>query len=154
MRNGEELPVDQSGNGERLRTLTFDFADAAMLYHAASIAASTIMMCGGGKAQARMLHYRAKFLEACPPGYQHFKHEEDIANIAIAMLDADKCTFQRIRKSYRDQTYDVAVQIGEKKWSSNLGIEHAETNEMLNCLKAIAPMNCEIEELEDKWDKW
>ena len=54
MRDKSEHPIDETGNGERLRTLTFDIADAAMLMSAAMIGGNSIMMCGRGKAEQRM----------------------------------------------------------------------------------------------------
>lgn len=54
----EELPIDTAGNGQRMRTMTFDIADAAMLYSAMQIGANTVMMCGSGPATERMLYYK------------------------------------------------------------------------------------------------
>jgi len=149
MRDMSELPIDESGNGERLRTLTYDFADAAILWSAAMIGANTILMCSGGKAENRMRYYQQKFREACPPGFEHFNREEDIANIAIMMMDADKCTFQRIKRWSSDKDAAVEITIGEKKWN-NWSKPLKECEEMLTCLRAICPMTCEIEVLDDK----
>jgi hypothetical protein len=149
MRDMSELPIDESGNGERLRTLTFDFADAAMLYHAAMIGGNTVLMCGGGKAENRMRYYQNKFREACPPGFEHFKREEDIAVIAIAMMDAERCTFQKIKRWPDDKEAKVEIAIGDRKWG-NWGLTLEQCDEMLSCLKAICPMSCEIEVLEDQ----
>lgn len=152
MRDMSELPVDESGNGERLRTLTYDFADAAMLFAMARLGAATIMMCGSGKAENRMRHYQQKFREACPPGFEHFKREEDIANIAIAMMDAEKCTFQRVKRWSSDKDASVEIRIGDKKWD-NWSKPIEECDAMLSCLEAICPLSCEIEVLEDKIEK-
>lgn len=152
MRDMSELPVDETGNGERLRTLTYDFADAAMLYSGMMIAANTVLMCGGGKAENRMRYYQQKFREACPPGFEHFKREEDIANIAIAMMDAEKCTFQRVKRWSSDKDASVEIRIGDKKWD-NWSKPIEECDAMLSCLEAICPLNCDIEVLEDKIEK-
>ena len=151
-RDMSELPIDESGNGERLRTMTYDFADAAMLYHAMLIGGNTVLMCGGGKAEQRMRYYQNRFREACPPGFERFKREEDIANIAIAMMDAERCTFQRIKNYSSDKDASVKITIGEKTWD-NWSKPLSECDEMLSCLKAICPMTCEIEVLEDKIER-
>lgn len=150
MRDMSELPVDESGNGERLRTLTFDFADAAMLYYSTMIGGNTVLMCGGGKAEQRMRHYQNKFREACPPGYQHFKREEDLANIAIMMMDAEKCTFQKVKNYSSSKEMEARVVIGDKIWGSEWNLSAEQADEMLSCLRAICPMTCEIEVLEDE----
>ena len=152
MRDMSELPVDESGNGERLRTLTYDFADAAILFSAAMIGANTIMMSGRGKAENRMRYYQQKFREACPPGFEHFSREEDIANIAIAMMDADRCTFQLMKRWSSDKDASVEIRIDGQKWTS-WSKKLEECDAMLGCLRAICPMNCEIEVLEDKIEK-
>jgi len=153
-KNLESLPIDENGNGERLRTLTFDIADAAMLYHAAMIATTTVGMGGGGKAEERMRYYKSKFLEACPAGHKHFKREEDIANIAIVMMDADQCTIQRIKEYSRSPKQSFEIKIGNKKWD-NWNLTEEDVGEVIACLKEIAPLTCEITELETKVEsKW
>lgn len=148
-RDMSELPISEEGNGERLRTLTYDFADAAMLYSAAMIGANTVMMCAGGKAEQRMRYYQRKFLEACPPGYQHFQREEDIANIAIALMDAEACTFQKIKDYSSSKDAVAKIVIGEHSWES-WSKTSAECDEMLSCLREICPLTCEITVLEDE----
>jgi hypothetical protein len=152
-RERHELPIDEKGNGERLKTLTFDFADAAMLYHAVLIGKNTVMMCGGGKATDRMQYYERMFREACPPGYQHFRREEDLANIAIAMMDADACLVKATRRYQSSDEHEVDVIIGKRKWNvSRLGND--QLTEIVSCLKAIAPMNCEVNVEEEVTSRW
>lgn len=146
------LPIDESGNGERLRTLTYDYGDAAMLWATALLGANTVMMCGGGKAENRMRYYQEKFREQCPPGFEHFKREEDIANIAITMMDAEKCTFQRVRRWRGDKDAVTRIAISGKTWE-NWSKPDADNEKILECLRAICPMGCEIEVLEDEVQK-
>lgn len=148
-KNLEPVPINENGNGERLRTLTFDIADAAMLYHAAMIAVTTVGMCGGGKAAERMRYYKSKFLESCPAGFKHFKREEDVANIAIAMMDAKQCTVQRIKEYSKSPKQSFEIIIDKRKWD-NWNLTEEDVNEAIACLREIAPLTCEIVELETK----
>ena len=144
MRDRNILPIDESGNGERIKSLSFDFADAAMLYHAVLIGGNTVMMGNGGKALQRMRYYEEKFREACPPGYKHFRREEDIANIAIAMMDAEKCHVIRTRR-YSDSTEgELKIKAG-KVAISTFVLKNEFLEEAIECLRLICPITCEIE---------
>ena len=72
------LPLDENGNGERLRTLVYDSADAPMLRRAMSLASATAMMGGGTTSIRRLKHYQSEFEKDCHPGAKFMKRENDV----------------------------------------------------------------------------
>lgn len=146
------LPVNSEGNGANLRTLTFDIADAPMLFAAMMIAGNKAMMGNSGKAENRLRHYQEMFLQACPAGFRKFPDEEDISSIAIAMMDAETCTAQILHEHSWDKSVCLKIAIGDQNWTTNY-VDRSDVPEMIECLKEIAPMTCAIETLEDAVDE-
>lgn len=149
-RDHSPLPIKTEGNGANLRTLTFDFADAPMLFAGMRLAANTVMMSGHEreKAERRLRHYQQMFLEACPPGFANFKREEDIATIAIEMMDADLCTIQSIYEYSWDKDVWLSVTIGDKNCIAGR-VLRTDVPAMIDCLREIAPLSCRVETLDD-----
>ena len=147
-RDFSPLPIRTEGNGANLRTLTFDFADAPMLFAGMRLAANTVMMSSKNKAERRLRHYQQMFLEACPPGFDKFKDEEDIATIAIAMMDADLCTAQCIQEHSWDSDVWLQVEVGGIRCIAGR-VAKTDVPAMVACLREIAPMSCEVRHLDD-----
>ena len=136
----EEITLDTEGNGERIRSLEFDIADAPMLRHAMSIAVATAMMCSGAQAQARLRYYQRKFTELCPPGYQHLRREEDLSEIAIAMNDAPTWSIEFEARPWRDEG-EAIIRVGSRSWSV-WSISRPNLEQLTSCINAIAPLSC------------
>ena len=147
-RDRSPLPIRTEGNGANLRTLTFDFADAPMLFAGMRLAANTVMMSSKTNAERRLRHYQQMFLEACPPGFDKFKVEEDIATIAITMMDADLCTAQCIYEHSWDRDVWLRVEVGDTRCIAGRVLK-TDVPAMIDCLRKIAPLSCRIETLED-----
>lgn len=148
--NREDLAPDRNGNGERMRVLEFDAADAMMLAHAMMIAANTAMMGGGtGTAERRLRHYRTEFLKLAHPGARHLRREEDIAEIAIAMTDADRWSIHRIKKYSSDSNFAVEVRVGNSSWGA-WSVTEQQYREIVAAIEEVAPMSCMRTEVEDQ----
>jgi len=148
----EPLPIDRQGNGSNIHTLEFDIADAPMLAHAVLIGRNTVMMCAGGKATQRMDYYLQKLMEVCPPGYKHLNREEDLCNIVVAMTQASSWSIWRKKKWENDKEGKTIIKVGDKLWSTWV-ITNEAHDEVISCLVAVAPMNCEREEAENEIER-
>lgn len=150
-----ELPVDESGNGERLGTLRFDLADAPVLMHALMVQGNLAMMgCGGPKVEGRMRHYQRIFLEACPKGYEHLRRDEDLCDIAIAMVESETWSIHRKRRWQSSTEGPSVITVGSKRWETST-LEIADHDELAACIQAIAPLDCRrterADELQNNW---
>lgn len=144
-----ELPINDSGNGGRIESLRFDIADAAVLMHAMMIAGNAAMMGSSSKVEGRIRYYQRKFLEACPPGYQHLRREEDLSDIAIAMIDSKTWSIHRSRQ-YRSSTEGkTVITVGDKRWSTS-ELTPEQHDELKACINAIVPLDCEQVERDDE----
>ena len=87
-------------------------------------------------------------MRACPPGFANFKREEDIATIAIEMMDADLCTIQSIYEYSWDKDVWLSVTIGDKNCIAGR-VLRTDVPAMIDCLREIAPLSCRVETLDD-----
>jgi len=149
MRDMSELPLDKNGNGDRIRTLEYDIADAPMLAHAMMIAANTAMMCGGGKAENRLHHYKKQFLDTSPAGAKHLRREEDLCDIAIAMAAADTWSIHRSKRWSSDKDGEALITVGNRRWET-WKISDEAYAELVQGLVQIAPCRCERIAREDE----
>lgn len=139
----ESLPVDKDGNGARLRTLTFDEADALMLANAMLIASNTAMMGQADKAQARLNHYRDQFLALCPAEARLFRKGTDVAEIAIAMATAPSWRVTRERPTWRSfGGTQVVVHVQDAAWHTSDDADDETYEAICRMLENIAPMSC------------
>ncbi len=147
-----EYPLEVDGNGSRIRTLTFDEADALMLASAMMTASTTAMMSanynGNMKAKNRLEHYRTMFLEVAPPGGKHLQRDTDLCEIVIAMMDQENWSIHQHRNRSWDKKGNSIVTVGDMTWEtySLTSEQHAE---LTQCLVNIAPMTCNKIEKED-----
>jgi hypothetical protein len=114
-----------------------------MLIHALSIGANTIMACGGGDAERRMRHYKKVLEDLVPPGWRHFRREEDVTNIILAINDTPKCSLEFKKQSWRDSG-SVIITVGDSVWDTYM-TTLPQCLEMIEFMKAILPLNCEFE---------
>lgn len=153
-RDIREVPIDDSGNGGRIETLRFDIADAAVLMHAVMIAGNVAMMSSSPQVEGRIRYYQRKFLEACPPGYEHLQSERDLTDIAIAMIDAKTWSIHRLRQFRSSSDGVTIITIGEKTWHTSM-LESAQHKELEACINAIAPIDCQrVERGDDLKHDW
>ncbi|MBS7671674.1 hypothetical protein [Croceicoccus gelatinilyticus] len=137
----EELPLEAEGNGERLRQIEFDQADAPMLLHALIIGANTALMCGGRQATQRMAYYARLIRDLCPPGHEHLRREEDLCEIALAMREAPHWSFTFAPERWRSNG-EAIIRVGKKAWTSAYMITQPQADELRGCIEAIAPLTC------------
>lgn len=137
------LPITTEGNGSNIIQLSIDKADIPMLVHALSIGASTVMLCGSGDTERRMRHYQKSLEALVPPGWKHFRNEEDVSNIILAINTTPKCVLEFKKQSWRDNG-SVVITVGDYVWSTYL-TTLPQCLEMIEFMKAILPLNCEFE---------
>lgn len=139
----DPLPLDEEGNGARLRTLTFDSADAYMLARAMMLASNTAMMSQANDAQARLKYYRDQFLSLCPPEAKLFRQNTDVCEIAIAMSKESQWTIARERPEWRNWGGAPAVvRVGSGRWQTGEDVDDATFDAIIAMLDEMAPMNC------------
>jgi hypothetical protein len=150
-RSRDELPIDATGNGHRMRTMQFDEADALMISHALLIGANTAMMHSAcrGSAEQRLRYYRRQFLELVPPGAMHFDADETIAEIAIAMSAADTWSIRRVKERSWSSNFGAEVTVGKITWPV-YRVTEEQLTEMIAAIEAFAPLNCTRVDTEDK----
>jgi hypothetical protein len=146
MKKLEPLPVKEEGNGSNLAQLTVDKGDIPMLVHALMIGVTTIRMCGGGKAAPRMYHYQKVLEGMVPPGWKHINREEDISNIVFAMHESATWKIVHEKRWKKDTDGSVKITVGDKSWDV-WRLKDEEFKELVDFLKSIAPMSCELEEI-------
>lgn len=151
MKKFEPLPVKEEGNGSNLAHLTVDKGDIPMLVHALMIGVTTIRMCGGGKAALRMYHYQKVLEGLVSPGWKHIDREEDISNIVFAMHENEKWKITHKKRWKKDEEGSVEIRIGEQTWSV-WRLKDNEFAELVDFLKSIAPITCELESAESEFD--
>lgn len=139
----EPLPLKSEGNGSNIAQISVDKADIPMLVHALAIGANTVMMCGGGNAQRRMRHYKKVLEDMVSPGWKHFRFEEDVSNIVLAINETPTCRFQ-FKKKYWEERGVVEITVGDKVWNT-FTISISDALEMLTFVKEILPLSCELE---------
>jgi hypothetical protein len=153
-RSRKELPIDVTGNGQRMRTIQFDEADALMISHALLIGANTAMMhprCHGS-AEQRLRHYMSQFLKLAPPGARHFDSGETIAEIAIAMNSAENWSIRRVKARSWSSDFGAEVAVGDITWSV-WRVTEDQLEEMITAIETFAPLTCVRVDLPDKVER-
>ena len=148
----DDLPTDFAGNGARLRTLTYDEADAAMMAHAMMLAATRAMMHGAPTAQGRLNFYRTQFLAEMPDEARAL-HDLDMCAVAVAMSDAATWTLTRIPDQYaygtRGPTH-VEVLVGNGRWRTRDPMDDERYGRFRAMLEGLAPSTCAFVETVDE----
>lgn len=142
-------PVNVAGNGERIRHIAIDTADASALFYALSLGANTAMLCGHYDAEARLRYYADIVRQLAPAGARFFSRKETLCEIVIAMGENEAWTMLRQKHRFRDKL-DVSVSVGPQIWDVARDLDDEHADEIEACLQALAPMTCQ----QIDWADW
>jgi len=143
------LPLDENGNGARLRTLVFDSADAPMLKRAMSLAAATAMMSGGTTSIQRLKHYQAEFERETHPGAKFMRRETDVTEIAIIATAVPTWSVHRLFRETWSKEFTGVVTVGTRRFESEYSINEAQFEAIIEMLTEVLPLSCERVDAED-----
>ncbi len=134
------LPLDDAGNGSRLRTITIDEADAYMLARAMMIASNTAMMSGAGTGLRRLNHYRELFLSLAPPAAKLMRNSTDVCELAVALAEAESWSIHRELNWSWDKTGYGYVSIGNRHWGTKEPVSQEEVASIVEMITHLAPL--------------
>lgn len=143
------LPIDESGNGSRLRTMTYDVSDAPMLMHAMSLGAGTALVCGGKTSINRFKHYQAQFAETAHPGAEFMKRDTDLCEIAIIATAVPTWSIHRERRNTYSDDFQGVITIGTRTFESEYTIDEEKYQAIIDMLVQTLPFSCERVDAED-----
>lgn len=143
------LPLDASGNGTRLRTMTYDAADAPMLAYAMSLAASTAFVCNGKTSINRYKHYQGEFAQEAHPGAKFLKRETDLCEIAIIASAVPTWSIHRRQNQTWSRDFTGVITIGTRTFESDYSIDEEKYQAIIAMLVEVLPLTCERVDAED-----
>lgn len=144
------LDIDRSGNGERIRTMEFDMADAVMLASAMSIASGMALMNRSPLALRRLQHYKDFFRSLLPEDAKLLDRDGDLCEIAILATENADWTIHRIKEKEWSRTSRVVVTIGERRFTSDDLLEEDGLERIAAVVESIVPMTCRRTPREDE----
>lgn len=142
-RDLDPLPLDESGNGNRLRTLVYDEADAPMLMYAMSLAAGTALVCEGRTSINRLKHYQAEFAKTAHPAAEFMDRNTDLCEIAIIASAVPKWSIHRVRHNTYSNDFMAVVTIGTRTFKSEYTIDEKKFEAIITMLIETLPLSCE-----------
>lgn len=135
------LDIDRSGNGQRVRTLEFDLADAVMLAHAVSVCGAEAMLSQAPAALRRLQHYKEFFLSLLPEDAKLFDRDTDLCEIAIMAQDSETWTIHRVREhTWSDGR--VVVTVGGRRFVSSWIHKAEAVDRMAAVVELLMPVTC------------
>jgi hypothetical protein len=147
------VPIDESGNNERLKTFTFDEADAPMLMRAISVGIATAMMCGGKESIGRMKYYKEQLSQFCPAA-KYLDQETDLCEIVIAGTKSPTWSIQRVKRHHWSDQFKGKITVGDRSFSLPWHTTEKEIVALTEMLTHILPLTCEKVEVEDLIDPY
>ena len=138
----DPLPIDEQGNGSRIRTMAFDEADAPMLMRAMSLAAATALCCSGQESIGRLKFYQAQFAAFAPPAAALLGRETDLCEIGIATATAEYWTIHRIREFDWSKRFRTIVIVGDRRFRSAELTDEDGCAAIAAMVADVAPLSC------------
>jgi hypothetical protein len=143
------LPLDQSGNRSRIRTLEFDEADAPMLRMALSVAVATAMMCEGRESVGRLIHYKKTLADMVDPDAKLLRRETDLCEIAILSTAIPEWTIHRVRERSWSDTFRAIVTIGTRRFGSAELVKEESFQRIAALVERTVDLECVRKDAED-----
>ncbi len=145
----EPRPVDTSGNGERLRTLVYDAADAPMLMSAMRTGAARALMDNAPNAIARFRHYQQEVAAETHPAAGLMRRSTDLCEIAVIGTAVDEWRIRRLLVHSWSNTFRAEIILGRRTFSTESGLDDDAFRQVVEMVQAVLPLTCERVECED-----
>lgn len=151
----ETRPLDETGNGSRIRTIAFDTADATMLMRAMSVAAATAMMSKGRESIGRLDHYQKQFAAFAPAAHKLLDRDTDLCEIGIIAAHETRWTLHRVREHSWSGRFRTVVTVGGRRFLSAGLVEDEQHGAIAEMIADVVPLDCErVDEADVEGNPW